>query len=618
MFNKKLFNELKSEKVQILKLLLIKILQMTTNVAMIFLIGKSIEALISSSFSGSKFILFMLLIMGLNIFLIKIEAGISYKASYRIKNNLRERLMKKVFSFKMEYGSKVSISEVINLGVEGIEQLNLFYSALLPQLLFALIGPVILFCILSFLNFKIAIIMLLLIPLIPIAIMMVQKLAKKVVKTYWKSYTNLSEVFIDFLYGLTSLEVFNADEDYNDLLNEKAEDFRVKTMKLLMMQLNNITVLDLISYAGSALGIILSIYYYSKGQLSIFAAFSFILLSQEFFLPLRRLGALFHVAMNGITAANSLFEILDLESIEDFKNLIQDEKVDVEVKNLNFSYGEKEILKDLNMKIKSNKITAIVGESGCGKSTLAKLVGGFERNYDGEILYNGLSEISNDSLNENIMLVDNNPYFFKESLRYNLKMANKNADDDKLRQVLEEVGLYSYFKNIGGLDSILESAGNNLSGGQKQRLAIGRALLKEPKILILDESISNIDKESEDLILNLIQKLKEKMTIILITHRLNTVLQADYIYYLDNKKVAEEGSFEEISKGELFSGIYKYQRELEMWGLNEEINWIQKFNRKTPISCGWSKVTNVFCHIFWRKWTHICDHVAITRLILPK
>ncbi|MDU3456853.1 MAG: ATP-binding cassette domain-containing protein [Peptoniphilus harei] len=572
MFNKKLFNELKSEKIQILKLLLIKILQMTTNVAMIFLIGKSIEALISSSFSGSKFILFMLLLIGLNIFLIKIEASISYKASYRIKNNLRERLMKKVFSFKMEYGSKVSISEVINLGVEGIEQLNLFYSALLPQLLFSLIGPLILFCILSFLNFKIAIIMLLLIPLIPIAIMMVQKLAKKVVKTYWKSYTNLSEVFIDFLYGLTSLEVFNADEDYNDLLNEKAEDFRVKTMKLLMMQLNNITVLDLISYAGSALGIILSIYYYSRGQLSVFAAFSFILLSQEFFLPLRRLGALFHVAMNGITAANSLFEILDLESIEDFKNLIQDEKVDVEVKNLSFSYGEKEVLKDLNMKIKSNKITAIVGESGCGKSTLAKLVGGFERNYDGEILYNGLSEISNDSLNENIMLVDNNPYFFKESLRYNLKMANKNADDDKLRQVLEEVGLYSYFKNIGGLDSILESAGNNLSGGQKQRLAIGRVLLKEPKILILDESISNIDKESEDLILNLIQKLKEKMTIILITHRLNTVLQADYIYYLDNKKVAEEGSFEEISKGELFSGIYKYQRELEMWGLNEEIN----------------------------------------------
>lgn len=572
MFNKKLFNELKSEKIQILKLLLIKIIQMTTNVAMIFLIGKSIEALISSSFSGSKFILFMLLLIGLNIFLIKIEASISYKASYRIKNNLRERLMKKVFSFKMEYGSKISISEVINLGVEGIEQLNLFYSALLPQLLFSLIGPIILFCILSFLDFKIAIIMLLLIPLIPLAIMMVQKLAKKVVKTYWKSYTNLSEVFIDFLYGLTSLEVFNADEDYNDLLNEKAEDFRVKTMKLLMMQLNNITVLDLISYAGSALGIILSIYYYSRGQLSVFAAFSFILLSQEFFLPLRRLGALFHVAMNGITAANSLFEILEIESIEDFEDLLKDEKVDVEVKNLSFSYGEKEVLKDLNMKIKSNKITAIVGESGCGKSTLAKLVGGFERNYYGEILYNGLSEISNDSLNENIMLVDNNPYFFKESLRYNLKMANKNADDDKLRKVLEKVGLYSYFKNTGGLDSILESAGNNLSGGQKQRLAIGRVLLKEPKILILDESISNIDKESEDLILNLIQKLKEKMTIILITHRLNTVLQADYIYYLDNKKVAEEGSFEEISKGELFSGIYKYQRELEMWGLNEEIN----------------------------------------------
>ena len=572
MFNKKLFNELKSEKIQILKLLLIKIIQMATNVAMVFLIGKSIESIINSNFSGSKFIFFMLLLIGINIFLIKIEASVSYKASYRIKNTLRERLMKKVFSFKMEYGSKISISEVINLGVEGIEQLNLFYSALLPQLLFSLIGPLILFFILSFLNFKIAITMLLLIPLIPIAIMMVQKLAKKVVKTYWKSYTKLSEVFIDFLYGLTSLEVFNADEEYNDLLNDKAEDFRSKTMKLLMMQLNNITVLDLISYAGSALGIILSIYYYSKGQLSIFAAFSFILLSQEFFLPLRRLGALFHVAMNGITAANSLFEILEIESIEDFEDVIKDEKVDIEIRNLNFSYGEKEILKDLNMKIKSKKITAIVGESGCGKSTLAKLVGGFQRNYDGEIFYNGLSEISNDYLNENIMLVDNNPYFFKESLRYNLKIANKNADDKKLVEILEEVGLYSYFKNIGGLDSILESAGNNLSGGQKQRLAIGRVLLKEPKILILDESISNIDKESEDLILKLIQKLKEKMTIILITHRLNTVIHADYIYYLDNKKVAEEGNFEEINKRELFSSIYRYQRELEMWGLNEEIN----------------------------------------------
>lgn len=574
MFNKKLFNELRSEKIQILKLLLIKIIQMATNVAMIFLIGKSIESVINANFSGLKYIILMLLIIGLNIFLIKIESSISYNASYRIKNTLRERLINKVFSFKMEYGSKISISEVINLGVEGIEQLNLFYSALLPQLLFSLIGPVILFIILSFLNLKIALTMFLLVPLIPIAIIMVQKIAKKVVKNYWKSYTNLSEVFIDFLYGLTNLEVFNADEEYNNLLNEKAEDFRIKTMKVLMMQLNNITVLDLISYAGSALGIILSIYYYSKGQLSVFVAFSFILLSQEFFLPLRRLGALFHVAMNGITAANSLFEILEIESIEDFEDVIKDEKVDVEVKNLSFSYREKEILKDLNMKIKSNKITAIVGESGCGKSTLAKLVGGFERNYDGEILYNGLSEISNDSLNENIMLVDNNPYFFKESLRYNLKMANKNADDDKLIEVLEEVGLYSYFKNTGGLDSILESAGNNLSGGQKQRLAIGRVLLKEPKILILDESISNIDKESEDLILNLIQKLKEKMTIILITHRLNTVLQADYIYYLDNKKVAEEGSFEEINKGKLFSSIYSYQRELEMWGLNEEINWI--------------------------------------------
>ncbi|MDU7302773.1 MAG: ATP-binding cassette domain-containing protein [Peptoniphilus lacydonensis] len=569
MFNRKLFNEIKDEKVLILKLLIIKIFQLLTQVSMIFIIAKFLEDLYKKNFEVSRFVIAMFFVIAINIILIKYYFKISYDVSYRIKNSLRERLLKKVFSFKMEYSSKVTISEVINLGVEGIEQLNLFYSELLPQLLFALIAPLILFLILSYLNFRIALIMLLLIPLIPIAIILVQKIAKKVVKTYWKSYTNLSDVFIDFLYGITTLEVFSADEEYNKLLNEKAEDFRVKTMKLLSVQLNNITVLDLISYLGSALGITLSIFYFSKGDLSIFSAFSFVLLSQEFFLPLRKLGSLFHVAMNGISSANSLFDILEIEDSKDFKKIIEDENIDINIKDLNFSYGDKEILINLNMEFKYGNITAIVGKSGCGKSTIAKLIAGFLKDYNGKIYYNKLIEVSKDSLNENIMLVDNTPYFFNESLKYNLKCANKNANDEMLIDALKKVGLYNYFANKDGLDSKVESSGNNLSGGQKQRLQLARVILRKPKILILDESISNIDKESEELILGLIQELKEKMTIIIITHRLNTVVNADYIYYIENKNVAEEGTFESILKKEKFSKIYNHQKDLEMWGLNE-------------------------------------------------
>lgn len=572
MFDRKLFRELESEKFLIIAMVMIKIFQLLTHVGMVFSIGFLLGNLILRDFNISRFIFSIILIIFINVILIKLESFLSYKASYRIKNSLRKRLLEKVFSFEMEYSSKVSISEVIALGVEGIEQLNLFYSFLLPQLLYSILGPVILFVIMSFINLKISLIMLSLIPLIPLAIMMVQKIAKKVVKSYWKSYTNMSNVFIDFLYGLMTLQVFNADEEYNNKLNEYAEDFRVKTMKLLFVQLNNLTVLDIVSYSGTALGIVLSLKAFFEGQIGVFAAFSFILLSQEFFMPLRRLGSLFHVAMNGISSANSLFEILEIPSPEKFSEMIRDNNIDIKLSNVGFSYGDKKILDGINMEFKSCEITAIVGKSGCGKSTIGKLIGGFIKEDRGFIYYNNLKNISKESLNEKIMLVDNNPYFFTESLRYNLQMANLKSNDDDFIEVLKKVGLYEYFNSLDGLDTKIQASASNLSGGQRQRLAIARVLLKKPSVLILDESISNIDQESEKIILDVINKLKKYTTIILITHRLNTVTNADYIYYLKDRKIVEEGKFDDIIKGDIFSSVYNYQRDLEMWGLNEKTN----------------------------------------------
>lgn len=572
MFDRKLFRELESEKFLIIAMVMIKIFQLLTHVGMVFSIGFLLGNLILRDFNILIFIFSIILIIFINVILIKLESFLSYKASYRIKNSLRKRLLEKVFSFEMEYSSKVSISEVIALGVEGIEQLNLFYSFLLPQLLYSILGPVILFVIMSFINLKISLIMLSLIPLIPLAIMMVQKIAKKVVKSYWKSYTNMSNVFIDFLYGLMTLQVFNADEEYNNKLNEYAEDFRVKTMKLLFVQLNNLTVLDIVSYSGTALGIVLSLKAFFEGQIGVFAAFSFILLSQEFFMPLRRLGSLFHVAMNGISSANSLFEILEIPSAEKFSEMIRDNNIDIKLSNVGFSYGDKKILDGINMEFKSCEITAIVGKSGCGKSTIGKLIGGFIKEDRGFIYYNNLKNISKESLNEKIMLVDNNPYFFTESLRYNLQMANLKSNDDDFIEVLKKVGLYEYFNSLDGLDTKIQASASNLSGGQRQRLAIARVLLKKPSVLILDESISNIDQESEKIILDVINKLKKYTTIILITHRLNTVTNADYIYYLKDRKIVEEGKFDDIIKGDIFSSVYNYQRDLEMWGLNEKTN----------------------------------------------
>ena len=572
MFDRKLFRELESEKFLIIAMVMIKIFQLLTHVGMVFSIGFLLGNLILRDFNISRFIFSIILIIFINVILIKLESFLSYKASYRIKNSLRKRLLEKVFSFEMEYSSKVSISEVIALGVEGIEQLNLFYSFLLPQLLYSILGPVILFVIMSFINLKISLIMLSLIPFIPLAIMMVQKIAKKVVKSYWKSYTNMSNVFIDFLYGLMTLQVFNADEEYNNKLNEYAEDFRVKTMKLLFVQLNNLTVLDIVSYSGTALGIVLSLKAFFEGQIGVFAAFSFILLSQEFFMPLRRLGSLFHVAMNGISSANSLFEILEIPSPEKFSEMIRDNNIDIKLSNVGFSYGDKKILDGINMEFNSCEITAIVGKSGCGKSTIGKLIGGFIKEDRGFIYYNNLKNISKESLNEKIMLVDNNPYFFTESLRYNLQMANLKSNDDDFIEVLKKVGLYEYFNSLDGLDTKIQASASNLSGGQRQRLAIARVLLKKPSVLILDESISNIDQESEKIILDVINKLKKYTTIILITHRLNTVTNADYIYYLKDRKIVEEGKFDDIIKGDIFSSVYNYQRDLEMWGLNEKTN----------------------------------------------
>ena len=532
MLNKNLLKELDREKHSLIVLISLKFLELFTNICLIFSVGNFLDQIVRGEYGVRAFLLQLIAIILIKIILIKYNFFVSHKISNRIKKSLRQRLFRKVYSFKMEYGEKISMSEMINLSVEGIEQLNIFYGELLPQLVFSLLGPLLLFIIMSFVNIKIAVTGLVFLPFIPIAIIMVQQLAKRVVKSYWKSYADLGEVFIDFLYGLTTLKIFNTDGKYNDKLNDMAEEFRIKTMKLLMLQLNNITVMDLVSYTGSATIIYMCLKYFAAGEISVFTGFVFILLSQEFFNPLRRLGALFHVAMNGISAATTLFEVLDMEEHKDGTSVIDECEVEIALKNLDFSYNKEPILENINLSCKENSITCLVGKSGSGKSTVLKLIMRFFAPQRGKILLNGedIRDIDSKNLRDNISYVAQESHLFKGTIRENLLVANEGASETDLVEATRKANIYDFIMTLDqGFDTEIVKDKAMLSTGQIQRIALARMFLRKSKLYILDEPTANIDAYNEGIILKSLYEEKDDKTIIISSHRKSTLRICDNV-----------------------------------------------------------------------------------------
>lgn len=567
MFNCRLLKEIEGEKILIFLLCLLKLGILGLNVTLIFFLADFVMQITQGQGDFLAFSAKVIMIMLAGYLFTRLYSYISYFISIRIKGKLRKALFEKVYGFKQNFGQKVSIAKVIQTSVEGIEQLNLFYAEMLPQVAYSILAPLLLFMLLYPMNRSISLALLAVIPAIPLAILLVQTLASRVVKSYWKSYTNLAEVFIDFLYGMTTLKIFEADEDQNQRLNNLAEDFRKKTMKLLMVQLNNITAMDLVAYLGTGLGIVLSISAFLKGEMNLRNSLIFILLSQEFFTPLRQLGSLFHVAMTGISAAEDLYTVLEMEEKRDGENYLEAGDLEVRFEDLDFSYTEKTFMTKLNLNFKKNTITALVGRSGSGKSTIAKLIMGQIEAKGGEIYYGEKTNPKKQDLLESLAYVDNTPYFFTGSLAYNLRMAKPDASEEELWKVLDQLCLAAYFKEQDGLNTKISESGSNLSGGQKQRLAIARVLLKGARILVLDEAISNIDAESEEIILELLEELKKNTNIILITHRLKNTRIADYIYFLDHGKVVQEGLFNHVKREGVFAMLYQQQEELEKWGI---------------------------------------------------
>ena len=507
--------------------------------------------------------------LALRAFAGKKSVQASYFASTRVKHELRSLIYRKLAGMPLNQVNQQSTSSIIQVASEGVEQLEIYFGRYLPQLFYSLLAPLTLFFFLVFFNAPTALILLVCVPLIPMSIIAVNKIAKKLLAKYWAIYVGLGSSFLDNLQGLVTLKIYQDDGYKAKQMDAEAEQFRTITMKVLTMQLNSVSLMDLLAYGGAAVGILTALLQYQEAQISIFGVILFILLASEFFIPLRLLGSFFHVAMNGKAASDKIFTLLDtpVEAQQSAVAFAAKNNVQVAIKNLHFAYSpEKPAIQGLDLTIQPNQLTVFVGKSGCGKSTLVSLLMGFYKPQQGEILFNGQNafEIDRTSFYQNVSLVSHSSYVFKGSLRDNMLMAKTGATDEQICQCLEQVNLANFVRENGGLDMPLLSRGTNLSGGQIQRLALARALLHDAQVYIFDEATSNIDVESEEVILQFIQQFKQHKTIVMISHRLANAVNADCIYVLDKGKLIEQGTHSALMAEQgAYAEMFQQQKSLE-------------------------------------------------------
>ena len=494
----------------------------------------------------------------------------SYLACVDVKRILREKIYDKMLKLGASYSEQASSSEVVQVSTEGVEQLETYFGKYLPQLFYSLIAPVTLFIILCRVSLKASVILLICVPLIPISIVVVQKIAKKLLNKYWSIYTGLGDSFLENLQGLTTLKIYQADQQKADEMDVESQNFRRITMKVLTMQLNSTSVMDIVAYGGAAIGMVVAVTEFLKGNLTISGTLCIVLLASEFFLPLRLLGSFFHIAMNGMAASDKIFKILDLPEPEAGAKTLPEGALDISLSDVHFSYEEdREILKGINLNLPAGSFVSLVGESGCGKSTIAGLLSAKNRGFSGDITIGGvpLPEVNETNLMEHVVLVRHNSYLFKGTVEENLRMAKPDATEDEMNAVLQKVNLLGFLQTQDGLQTkLLEKAGN-LSGGQCQRLVIARALLKDAEVYIFDEATSNIDIESEELIMQVIHELAKTRTVLLISHRLANVVKSDQIYFLKDGEIKERGTHAELmEENGAYRHLYESQMALEHYG----------------------------------------------------
>ena len=571
MINKRLIGTVAESKKYIAGNVILQWCSLTANIALMLSISRMLAELFRGSASVQLFTvtgIVVILALAVRFFCSIGAAKMGYFSSKAVKKSLREKIYQKLLRLGSSYNEQVKTSEVVQVAVEGVDQLETYFGAYLPQFFFAMLAPLTLFIVLCFVNVAAAVVLLICVPLIPVAIAAVQTWAKKLLSKYWGQYTELGDTFLENLQGLTTLKIYQADAFKQQ--DVESQNFRRITMKVLTMQLNSITIMDLIEYGGAALGVIMAVTQYQSGGVSLEGCLLIILLAADFFIPMRQLGSFFHIAMNGMAASDKIFRLLDLEETKPEITESFPSGHTIRCSGLSFSYEpDREILHSVDLTFPQGSFTALVGESGCGKSTLASILMGRNKGYTGSVSVGGvpLSSIQEESLLRNITYISHQSYLFKGTVRENLLMGKPGASDEELWAVLSRVNLAEFLKAEQGLDTRLLEKASNLSGGQCQRLALARALLHDSPVYIFDEATSNIDVESENDIMREIHELAKSKTVILVSHRLANVVGADHIYVLDHGIVAESGSHEELlAHHGLYERLWSAQQTLEQFG----------------------------------------------------
>ncbi len=549
--------------------------------------------------------------IGLRVYCDRQVSLASFRASADVKRILRDKIYEKLLRLGASYREQVATAEVVQTATEGVEQLETYFGRYIPQLVYSMLAPVTLFVVLSFVSIKASLTLLICVPLIPVSIVAVQKLAKRLLSKYWDRYAKLGDSFLENLQGLTTLKIYRADEEKAKQMEAESLEFRNVTMKVLTMQLNSTSVMDIIAYGGAAIGMIVALRQFALGVTSFSGTILIVLLASEFFIPLRLLGSFFHIAMNGMAASDRIFALLALPEGEDTDGVgevedgasvtgavgeVGDSSVGAagEVGNgsvaaggcagmasaaiclsdVSFAYAHRgdekapDTLSHVSMQVSKGSFVSLVGTSGCGKSTVAGLLMGRNKGFSGSILLDGraLTQIPEAELMEHITLVSHKAYLFKGTVEENLRMGDPDATQEMLVAALSAVNLWEFLKEKDGLATMLHARGENLSGGQRQRLALARALLHDTPVYIFDEATSNIDAESEEMIMQVIRQLAKTKTVLLISHRLANVVASDRIYMMEQGKIIECGSHGALmAQGGAYRSLYESQRELEQF-----------------------------------------------------
>lgn len=577
MFHKRLLKEFKDNQKYVAGMVLTQWLSLLANITLTYAIARYLGLLLHGQIAGRDTLVLSITLTA--VFLVRAcmtscNSRLSFLASMRVKERLREQIFQKLMQLGSSYRKTAATSEAVQISTEGVDQLEIYFGKYVPQFFYSLLAPFTLFFIVGSINWNVALVLLLCVPLIPVSIVAVQKFARKLLAKYWGSYTGLGDSFLENLQGLTTLKIYQADERYAKKMDEEAENFRKVTMRVLIMQLNSISIMDLVAYGGAAAGILLSVLAFRDGSITAAECIFILLVSAEFFLPLRLLGSFFHIAMNGNAAADKIFRLLDTPVPE--KGTVTELKSgDIRFEQVSFSYTkEKKVLHDISFEIPEGQFVALVGTSGCGKSTVASLIMGDDTGKSRDTGLEGTvrigktatGDIKEETLRRKITRVRHDSYLFTGTVLSNLKMANPDAGISDMEEALKKVDLYDTVMERGGLSMQIEEKAGNLSGGQKQRLVLARAILHDSDIYIFDEATSNVDAESEEKIMEAVRLLAKTKTVILISHRLANVVQADQILVLKDGRIIEDGSHEKLmADGGYYRELFMAQAKLEQY-----------------------------------------------------